>query len=207
MSVKTIIPAMAGAILIAALVLFLRHQPPAGIDAASNDRSTPHQTEAMPTARPRSPETTAAANDALSRNEATDQPGALPSPPSPPAPITEAIEELKLPPVPEILETERAFAGEAVDPGWSPEAETHILSEIAQVTGLKLITLRVECKTSLCRLHVAQQELSRAAPFQELVGRLGLNPLWVVTVVDRNGVPTSLAYLERQSAAPKATAE
>jgi hypothetical protein len=65
------------------------------------------------------------------------------------------------------------------------------------VTGLKLVTLRVECKTSLCRLHVSQQELSRSDPFPKLVDRLGLQPLWVMAVVDRNGVPTSLAYLKR----------
>jgi hypothetical protein len=203
MSTKTISAAVIGAILIAALALFLRHAPHPDADAASDDRSTPRETEAVPTARPQSPDAPAASND-TPRNENPDHVGAALPQPGPPAPMTEALEELKLPPVPEILDTEQAFAAEAVDPLWSQEAETHILSEIAQVTGLKLVTLRVECKTTLCRLHVAQQELSRTDPFSQLVGRLGLTPRWVVTVVDRNGVPTSLAYLEREGTAPNA---
>ena len=114
-----------------------------------------------------------------------------------------ALEELRLPPVPEILETERAFAAEAVDPRWSAETEAHILGEIAQVTGLKLVTLQVECKTTLCRLHVAQQELRNGpSPILEIVARLGMKTRWVVSTQDRNGVPASLAYLERGSAAP-----
>ncbi len=206
MSMKTISATIVGAILIAALAIFLRREPQPGTDAASNDRPTP-ETKAVPTAQPRTPEAPVAANDTPPRNDAPDRPGASLPQSSPPAPITEALEELKLPPVPEILETERAFAAEAVDPAWSQDAEAHIRDEIAQMTGLNLVTLRVECKTSLCRLHVSQQELSRANPFPQLVGRLGLKPLWVVAVVDRNGVPTSLAYLERERTTPNGKTE
>lgn len=117
---------------------------------------------------------------------------------SPPAATAEALEDLKLPPVPELLETERAFTAEAADPRWSAETEARILAEIAQTTGRKLATLRVECKTSLCRLRVTQKELSGAGPFPQLVGGLGLKPLWVMAVMDKNGVPTSLAYLKRE---------
>jgi hypothetical protein len=177
MNMKTISAAIVGAILIAALALLVRHEPQPGPDAASP------------------------------RNEAPDHLGAPLPQPSPPAPISEALEDLKLPPVPEILETERAFAAEAIDPRWSADAEAHILAEIAQMTGLKLVTLRVECKTTLCRLHVARQELSRTDPFPQLVGRLGMKPLWVIAVGDRNGVPASLAYLEREDAAPTGKAE
>jgi hypothetical protein len=200
---KTISAAIVGAILIAALVYSLRLEPQPGIDAASKDRSTPLRTEAVPAEQPRSADATVVSNGAPPRDAAANQPGAPLPQPSPPAPITEALEDLKLPPAPEILETERAFAAEAVDPRWSAETEAHILGEIAQVTGLKLVTLRVECKTSLCRLHVAQQELKKGpSPILEIVARLGMKTRWVISVQDRNGVPTSLAYLERGSAAP-----
>ena len=205
MTTKTISAAILGVALIAALALFLRHEPPPGANPASKDLSTPPTAETTPTAQPQSPDTNAPHSD--TRADSRDPPDAPLPLPSAPAPITEALEDLKLPAVPEMLETERAFAAEAVDPQWSPQAEAHILGEIAQMTGLKLITLRVECKTSLCRLHVAQQELSAANPFLGIVARLGMNPRWVISVVDRNGVPTSLAYLERGSSEPGAKAE
>jgi hypothetical protein len=122
-----------------------------------------------------------------------------------PAPISEALEELKLPPVPELLATERALAAEGVDSSWSTATEASILGKIAQVTGLALVSLRVECRTTLCRLQLASPELASAdrpnSSFPDLVNSFGLKPLWVMSVVDRNGTPISLAYLERGTAA------
>jgi hypothetical protein len=202
MSIKTISAAIVGVMLIAASAFYVHREPQAGADAATNDLPTSHGTEAAPTAQPRAPEATAAANEAPLRTESPRRPDAPLPQAGAPAPIGEALEELKLPPVPELLETERAFAAEAVDPRWSQEAEAHILGEIAQITGLKLVTLQVECKTTLCRLHVAQQELRKGpGPIMDIVARLGMKTRWVISVEDRNGVPTSLAYLERGSVA------
>jgi hypothetical protein len=64
MSTKTITAAIVGAILIAALALFSQRAPQPGVDAASEERSTPLQTEATPAAQPRSPDATAVSNDA-----------------------------------------------------------------------------------------------------------------------------------------------
>jgi hypothetical protein len=191
-----------GAVLIAALVLFSQRAIQPGADVVTEQQSTPRRTDAAPASPPQTPDAAAPTNDAPSRNEGRDPLGASLPQPSPPAPITEALDDLRLPPIPELRETERAFAAEAVDPRWSPEAEAHILGEIAQVTGLKLITLRVECKTTLCRLHVAQQELPKGpGPILDIVARLGMKTRWVISSEDGNGVPTSLAYLERGSAA------
>ena len=192
--------AIVGAALIAALALFSQRAPQPGA-VATREQSTPHQTDAASAAAPRTLDAAAAANEVSSRNEGQEQLAAPLSQPSPPAPITETLEDLKLPQVPQIPETERAFAAEAVDATWSADAETHILGEIAQVTGLKLVTLRVECKTTLCRLHIAQQELGPTNRFFDFVDRLGMKPRFVVSLIDRNGLPTSLAYLERGSAA------
>jgi hypothetical protein len=197
MNAKTTSTAIIGALLVAAVAFYLRREPPPRADEASADRSAPHETEAIP-AEPQNPTTAEASNDTPPRDETANPPGAPLPQASAPAPITEATDELKLPPIPEILETERAFADEAVDSAWAQEAEAHILGEIAQTTGLKLVTLRVECRTRLCRLHMAQQELSRENRFPDLVGRVGLKPLWVIVGMDRNGVPSSIAYLERE---------
>lgn len=205
MNAKTVSALVVGAILIAALAFVLRHEPPPGADAANEDRATPHEAAAVPARQPLRADASAAPGDAPPRSASPAQPGAPLPQPSPPTPSTDALEELKLPPIPELLETERAFAAEAVDPSWSREAEAHILGEIAQVTGLKLVTLRVECRTTLCRLHVAQQELQHGpGPILEIVARLGMKTRWVLSVVDRNGVPASLAYLERGRAEPGA---
>jgi hypothetical protein len=127
-----------------------------------------------------------------------------------PTPITETLEELRLPPVPELLATEREFNSESVDPEWAGRTEAYILGEIAQLTGLELVGLHVECRTTLCRLRLAEPAQAPAAspaaasprpggapPFDELVRKFGLEPLWVMKVADRSGTPTSLAYLRR----------
>ena len=207
MTAKMIMATLVGAALIAALAMFSQRAPQPGADASSEQQSTPRQADAAPASPPRTPDApvdaTAPTSNAPLRNADQDQLGAPLPQPSAPAPITEALDDLKLPPVPEILETERLFAAEAVDQRWAPEAEAHVLGEIAQVTGLKLVTLRIECRTTLCRLHVGQQELQKGSgPILEIVARLGMKTRWVISVEDRNGVPTSLAYLERGSAAP-----
>ena len=137
-------------------------------------------------------------------------------------PISQVLNDLQLPPIPELLEAERAFVAERVDPAWAGATEGHILGEIARTTSLELVTLQVECRTSMCRIQLVQQpspgaELSivfpsvgsgrpasngRAASFADFLSTLPLDPRWVASVVDRNGTPTSLAYLARPELAP-----
>jgi hypothetical protein len=54
------------------------------------------------------------------------------------------------------LYTAEAFAAETVDSTWSSGMESDILREIAETSGLNLVTVQVECKTTVCRLQVAQ---------------------------------------------------
>jgi len=133
--------------------------------------------------------------------------------------MAQSLDDLQLPPIPELLETERAFAAEPVDPAWATATEGQILGKFAEAAGIKLVTLRVECKTSLCRVQVAEPELSganppapaataagggrtvRVATFLELVSGLGLDPRWAMTVTDRQGTLTSFAYLARGGSA------
>ena len=127
--------------------------------------------------------------------------------------MTQALGELELPPIPELLETERAFAAESVDPTWSTQTEARILGRIAEITGLALVSLNVECRTTLCRLQLVEPGTvpnrpsvtfpgpDRAAASRpsvtDLVRATGLKARWVIAVRDRNGTPVSLAYLER----------
>jgi len=131
----------------------------------------------------------------------------------PATPMTQALEELQLPPVPELLETERAFAAESVDPLWSTATEARILGQISEIAGLKLASLNVECRTTLCRLQFVEpgtvpdrpsvtfpapdRAASNRPSITDLVRATGLKGRWVIAVRDRNGTPVSLAYLER----------
>ncbi len=140
----------------------------------------------------------------------------------PGTPISQALDDLQMPPMPELVEAERAFAGERVDSAWASAMEGHILGEIARTSSLQLVTLQVECRTSMCRVQLIQQQVAgaepsivfpsfrpgprtgsgRAASFGNFVSTLALDPHWVASVVDRNGPPTSLAYLARREPAP-----
>src|SRR5262249_8868071 len=52
----------------------------------------------------------------------------------------------------EMIEGERAFADEPIDAAWAPPTEAELLAKFAQMQGLKLVELRVECRSTMCRL-------------------------------------------------------
>ena len=89
----------------------------------------------------------------------------------PATPMSQALEDLQMPPIPELLETEREFAAQSRDPVWSTATEADILGQIAGIAGLELASLNVECRTTLCRL----QFVSRG-PCQASRGPFSLRP-------------------------------
>ena len=102
---------------------------------------------------------------------------------------------------------ENAFVAEPLDPLWSRSREAEILGQIAQISGLRLINIEVECRTSMCRLQWTQNvpvpvegEL-RGMPndvYEDLLARLGYTqPIPMGTAADA-GTITSLTYLPRQ---------
>jgi hypothetical protein len=102
-----------------------------------------------------------------------------------------------------LVEGEREFAAEPIDATWAPGAEAELLGKFAQMQGLKLIDLQVECRSTMCRFQLSQptgpaMEGSPSA-FDVLNKELGLKPRWMMSVVDRPGAPTgkSIAYLWR----------
>lgn len=102
---------------------------------------------------------------------------------------------------------ENAFVAEPLDPLWARSREAEILGQIAQISGLRLINIEVECRTSMCRLQWTQDvpvpvegEL-RGMPndvYEGLLARLGYTqPIPMGTAADARTI-TSLTYLPRQ---------
>ena len=94
---------------------------------------------------------------------------------------------------------EQAFAAERVDPLWATGMEGHILGQLAQA-NLQLVTMQVECRTSMCRIQLVEPPSKRTDPgtFHDLVRDLGLDVWRVNRFVDQNGTPTLVAHLARR---------
>lgn len=106
-----------------------------------------------------------------------------------------------------VINNERAFAAEAVDGAWAPGAEARLLDRIAQMSGLQLTGLQVECRSTMCRLQIAfprQQGATTSGPSGSLFQSLGLKPRWVVAMVDASETPQIVAYLVREGMEPDA---
>ena len=106
---------------------------------------------------------------------------------------------------PQVAEGEREFAAEPVDTAWAPGAEAAMLAKFAQMPGLKLIDLQVECRSTMCRLQLTQPgtpDGSRQA-FSLLRDSVGLTPRWMMVVPQPGGGMKSVAYLWRDGFAPQ----
>ena len=100
---------------------------------------------------------------------------------------------------PGMASIEKAFAAEAVDPLWAPGMEGNILGQLAQSSGLRLVTLQVECRTSLCRVQLVEGPSKRTdmGAFRDLVSGFGLDVWRMNGFVDQNGTRTLVAHLAR----------
>lgn len=105
---------------------------------------------------------------------------------------------------PNFRENEKAFVIEPLDSLWSRSREAEILSAIAQMNGLRLLTIEVECRTSMCRLQFTQNvPVPPNVPdpvYTELLARLGYEPRlpFLGMARDNAGTVTYLTYLPRQ---------
>jgi hypothetical protein len=104
---------------------------------------------------------------------------------------------------------ENAFVAEPLDPLWSRSREAEILGQIAQISGLRLINIEVECRTSMCRLQwtqsvsVSAEGELRGMPnvvYEALLARLGYTQMIPLGTAGDAGSSTitSLTYLPRQ---------
>ena len=94
---------------------------------------------------------------------------------------------------------EQAFAAEPVDPLWASGMEGNILGHIAQAKGLQLVTMQVECRTSMCRVQLVEppSKSPDMAAFRDLVRGFGLDVWRMQYVGNQGGAATTVAYLAR----------
>lgn len=106
---------------------------------------------------------------------------------------------------PQVAEGEREFAAEPVDAAWATSAEADMLAKFAQIPGLKLIDLQVECRSTMCRLQLTQPGTPDGSrqPFSLLRDSVGLTPRWMMVVPQPGGGMKSVAYLWRDGFAPQ----
>jgi hypothetical protein len=109
-------------------------------------------------------------------------------------------------PPPQLIEGEREFAAEPVDAAWAPGAEADLLAKFAQMPGLSLIDLQVECRSTLCRLQLTQPSGPAVEggprPFNILLDSVGLEPKWMIAIGGRGEPMRSIAYLWRDGFGP-----
>ena len=100
---------------------------------------------------------------------------------------------------PGLASIEKAFAAEPVDPLWANGMEGNILGHIAQAKGLQLVTLQVECRTSMCRVHLMEppSKSPDMAAFRDLVPGFGLDVWRMNNLGNQSGATTTVAYLAR----------
>jgi hypothetical protein len=93
-------------------------------------------------------------------------------------------------------EQESSFAAESVDSRWASATEADILGAISRITGLKLITLQVDCRTTMCRLQLAER-----AGRPDLIEQSGLRARWMLSRIDEHGTRISVVYVGRDEVA------
>src|SRR5688572_18246890 len=100
---------------------------------------------------------------------------------------------------PELAGMEQAFAAERVDPLWATGMEGNILGHIAQA-NLQLVTLQVECRTSMCRVQLMERPSKSAdmTAFRDLVRGFGLDVWRMQNLGNESGATTTVAYLARR---------
>lgn len=104
---------------------------------------------------------------------------------------------------PQLEESERAFGAEPIDESWAPGAEANVLGKISVINGLELLDLRVECRSTMCRLQTSQPGGKDATPFSDVLGATGMQPQWVMSLAGRGtGSLNTVAYLWREGYAP-----
>jgi len=100
---------------------------------------------------------------------------------------------------PGLASIEKAFAAERVDPLWANGMEGNILGQIAQAKGLQLVTMQVECRTSMCRVQLMEppSKSPDMAAFRDLVRGFGLDVWRMQNLGNHSGATTTVAYLAR----------
>jgi hypothetical protein len=205
-------PAFAGAAvaLAAAFAWYFRPnaEPPF---VPSHEAALPQPTPVASPARVRVPDAETPSADATPPREALaveTRPPTLERAPlpgeTPSTPMANLMTDRQRELPPQLADGEREFAAEPIDAAWAPGAEADIFGKFAQVSGLKLIDLHVECRSTMCRVQLMQPSgiQDGARPFNALLEPLDLEPRWMITIKDYTGPIKSVGYLWREGFAP-----
>jgi hypothetical protein len=174
-------------------------QPPVVANQPTAPGAPPETPAASTPPRARAPVADAAAAPSVER---APLPGETPS-----TPMANLLTGREEGPPPQLIEGEREFAAEPVDAAWAPRAEADLLAKFAQMPGLSLIDLQVECRSTMCRLQLTQPGGAPAVeggprPFNILLDSVGLEPRWMMAIGRRGEPMRSIAYLWREGFAP-----
>jgi hypothetical protein len=134
----------------------------------------------------------------LSAQPAADEPALLPNQ-VPLTPMEQKAQSARALIDPGLASIDKAFAAEAVDPLWATAMEGNLLGQLAQA-NLQVVTMQVECRTSMCRIQLVETPIKRPDPagtFHDLVRDLGLEVWRVNRVVDESGTAAFVAHLAR----------
>jgi hypothetical protein len=208
MNAKLVVGGIVALGLVVALQLLRRTNPPGETPAAApapapvaeavaddDTRGAADEPAASPSASPQSP----AAVGREPEPERAPLPGETPA-----TPMADLLRDRQQPLPPEMVAMEQAFGVESVDTAWSDGAEADILGRFAQRAGLKLIDLQVECRSTMCRLQMAQPTpQADSQPLPDLLRSLDLQPRFLMSIIDSYGNLKSVAYLPR--ATPEGT--
>jgi hypothetical protein len=89
---------------------------------------------------------------------------------------------------------------ENIDRDWAPRAEAEILEKVSQ-TGIRVLDLRVECRTSICRLELLQSADERSISIPVGLALLqidALQPSPLRQVDSAAGTRATVSYLARR---------
>ena len=197
-----------------ALVWFMRKEPPTGAAETAAALVDVIDADEAAEARPSSPPPQQQTADTSARAEPE-----LPRSPLPgeavTMPLIQLIEDQRafnvsraprgiqeLPNLhPQLAKTELAFAAEPIDESWARGQETEVLAKISQ-QQLAPLDLRVECRSTMCRLQMAQPGSQGAPAFRDIVKEIGMEPQWVMSLAGRVGSVNTVAYMWRDGYAP-----
>jgi len=92
------------------------------------------------------------------------------------------------------------YESENVDRDWAPGAEAEILEKVSQ-TGVQVLDLRVECRTSICRLELLERANERSISMPIAIALLqvsDLQPSFPRQIDSTAGTRATVSYLARR---------
>lgn len=92
------------------------------------------------------------------------------------------------------------YESENVDRDWAPRTEAEILEKVSQ-TGVQVLDLRVECRTSICRLELLERANQRSVSMPIAIALLqvaDLRPFPPRQIDSTAGTRATVSYLARK---------